>query len=81
MHILIQKIEFCKLRQNSFLLIQSLFLDISKVQDDEVGDGTTTVAVLASELLRASHLFPHIISLFFSFSIDDIIVYFMGESL
>jgi T-complex protein 1 subunit beta len=26
--------------------------DISKTQDDEVGDGTTTVAVLAGELLR-----------------------------
>lgn len=26
--------------------------DISKVQDDEVGDGTTSVVVLASELLR-----------------------------
>ena len=27
-------------------------LDISKVQDDEVGDGTTSVCVLASELLK-----------------------------
>jgi len=27
-------------------------LNISKVQDDEVGDGTTTVCVLAAELLR-----------------------------
>lgn len=26
--------------------------DLSKVQDDEVGDGTTSVAVLAGELLR-----------------------------
>lgn len=26
--------------------------DISRVQDEEVGDGTTSVAVLASELLR-----------------------------
>ena len=26
--------------------------DISKVQDDEVGDGTTSVVVLASELLK-----------------------------
>lgn len=31
-------------------LIQEL--DISKVQDDEVGDGTTSVVVLAGELLR-----------------------------
>jgi T-complex protein 1 subunit beta len=29
-----------------------IFIDISKVQDDEVGDGTTSVVVLASELLR-----------------------------
>lgn len=29
-----------------------LCLDISKVQDDEVGDGTTSVAVLAAELLK-----------------------------
>jgi len=27
-------------------------IEISKTQDDEVGDGTTTVAVLAGELLR-----------------------------
>lgn len=27
-------------------------LDISKVQDDEVGDGTTSVVVLAGELLK-----------------------------
>lgn len=35
--------------------------DISKVQDDEVGDGTTSVTVLAAELLRvktqSSYLF------------------------
>ena len=29
-----------------------ILVDISKTQDDEVGDGTTTVAVLAGELLR-----------------------------
>lgn len=29
-----------------------MILDISKVQDDEVGDGTTSVCVLAAELLR-----------------------------
>jgi T-complex protein 1 subunit beta len=27
-------------------------IDISKTQDDEVGDGTTTVCVMAGELLR-----------------------------
>ena len=32
-------------------------MNISKVQDDEVGDGTTSVCVLAAELLReAEHL-------------------------
>lgn len=30
--------------------------DMSKVQDDEVGDGTTSVTVLAAELLRVRHL-------------------------
>ena len=29
-----------------------LLVEISKVQDDEVGDGTTSVTVLAAELLR-----------------------------
>lgn len=29
-----------------------ILIDISKTQDDEVGDGTTTVAVMAGELLR-----------------------------
>lgn len=29
-----------------------ILVDVSKTQDDEVGDGTTTVAVLAGELLR-----------------------------
>jgi hypothetical protein len=30
--------------------------DISKVQDDEVGDGTTSVVVFAGELLREAEL-------------------------
>lgn len=29
-----------------------ILVDMSKVQDDEVGDGTTSVTVLAAELLR-----------------------------
>jgi T-complex protein 1 subunit beta len=29
-----------------------ILIDISRAQDDEVGDGTTTVAVLCSELLK-----------------------------
>lgn len=29
-----------------------ILIDISKTQDEEVGDGTTTVAVLAGELIR-----------------------------
>ena len=31
-----------------------MLVNISKVQDDEVGDGTTSVTVLAAELLRVS---------------------------
>lgn len=38
------------LEQFQFILLFTL--EISKTQDDEVGDGTTTVAVLAGELLR-----------------------------
>ena len=33
-----------------------ILIDISKTQDDEVGDGTTTVAVLAGELLREAEM-------------------------
>lgn len=33
-------------------LLLHFILDMSKVQDDEVGDGTTSVTVLAAELLR-----------------------------
>ncbi|CAF3316716.1 unnamed protein product [Rotaria socialis] len=32
--------------------VAKVLVDISKVQDDEIGDGTTSVVVLASELLR-----------------------------
>jgi len=44
-----------------------ILIEISKTQDDEVGDGTTTVAVLCGELLREAdrlvqnHLHPQII--------------------
>lgn len=31
-----------------------VLVNISKVQDDEVGDGTTSVTVLSAELLRES---------------------------
>ena len=33
-----------------------ILIDISKTQDEEVGDGTTTVAVLAGELLREAEV-------------------------
>lgn len=33
-----------------------VLIDISKVQDDEVGDGTTSVVVLAGELLRQAEI-------------------------
>ncbi len=36
----------------TFFFFSSNLIDISKVQDDEVGDGTTSVTVLAAELLR-----------------------------
>lgn len=35
-----------------YVLSLLIIADISKVQDDEVGDGTTSVVVLAGELLR-----------------------------
>lgn len=37
--------------------------DISKVQDDEVGDGTTSVTVLAAELLRVKTLPSYLFNL------------------
>ena len=33
-----------------------VLVDISRVQDDEVGDGTTSVVVLACELLKVRSL-------------------------
>lgn len=47
---------FSLLLLKRFILIK-LFVDISKVQDDEVGDGTTSVVVLTCELLRVCFLF------------------------
>lgn len=46
--------EVCALRED-IQCTEFDFSDISKVQDDEVGDGTTSVVVLASELLRVSN--------------------------
>ncbi|XP_016390658.1 T-complex protein 1 subunit beta [Sinocyclocheilus rhinocerous] len=43
-----------------------VLVDMSKVQDDEVGDGTTSVTVLAAELLRVRALPPHSVSCHFS---------------
>ena len=39
-------------RPTAEVLMLNLCTDISRVQDDEVGDGTTSVVVLAGELLR-----------------------------
>lgn len=36
-----------------------ILIDISKTQDDEVGDGTTTVAVMAGELLKEAEKLVH----------------------
>ena len=41
-----------KTRNVSSFMSLRVRTDISKVQDDEVGDGTTSVVVLAGELLR-----------------------------
>lgn len=35
---------------------RTIITDISRVQDEEVGDGTTSVVVLAGELLREAEL-------------------------
>lgn len=43
--------------------------DISKVQDDEVGDGTTSVTVLAAELLRVKTLLSYLFYFIFIFKI------------
>jgi T-complex protein 1 subunit beta len=46
--------HFLTLLESSFYALDCLFFppDISKVQDDEIGDGTTSVTVLTAELLR-----------------------------
>lgn len=36
-----------------------ILIDISKTQDEEVGDGTTTVAVMAGELLKEAEKLVH----------------------
>ena len=36
-----------------------VLVNISKVQDDEVGDGTTSVCILAAELLREGEKLVH----------------------
>ena len=36
-----------------------VLVDMSKTQDDEVGDGTTSVVVLAGELLRQARCAPY----------------------
>ena len=40
-----------------FLSLTLTHTDISMVQDDEVGDGTTSVTVLACELLKVVTIF------------------------
>jgi T-complex protein 1 subunit beta len=42
--------------QGLFCLLFQVLVNISKVQDDEVGDGTTSVTVLAAELLRQAEI-------------------------
>lgn len=47
-------IELCVMPnvQSTYFSLFSLLQELSKVQDNEVGDGTTSVTVLACELLR-----------------------------
>lgn len=55
-----QRKDFCTVRictvcggcYQDLISLPSIPADMSKVQDDEVGDGTTSVTVLAAELLR-----------------------------
>ena len=47
-----------------------VLVDISKVQDDEVGDGTTSVVVLACELLKVCDIF----SIFYFVSLSFVTV-------
>ena len=39
------------------LKLNFISTELAKVQDQEVGDGTTSVTVLAAELLRVNYLF------------------------
>ena len=48
-----------------------VLVDISKVQDDEVGDGTTSVVVLACELLKVCDIF----SIFYFVSLSLVTVF------
>ena len=43
-------------------------VDIAKSQDNEVGDGTTTVTLLAGELLKESKVIFYFIILFFRYN-------------
>jgi T-complex protein 1 subunit beta len=39
--------------------MHAVLVNISKVQDDEVGDGTTSVCVLAAEMREAEETHPY----------------------
>lgn len=77
------------LYSNQLMLCLMNKLDISKVQDDEVGDGTTSVVVLAGELLReaeklvASKIHPMTIisGLFSSNSLPETVLMFCARTL
>ena len=63
-------LQIIKFEITKFLLLDIL-IDLSKVQDDEVGDGTTSVTVLASELLRVNKFISKPLSL----EIFDLLIY------
>lgn len=50
-----------------------LFLDISLVQDDEVGDGTTSVTVLACELLKVKKESMLTVSILFNRKLNSLL--------
>ena len=47
-------IQLCIMYRQCIYEINDIFTELAKVQDNEVGDGTTSVTVLAAELLRVN---------------------------
>lgn len=56
-----------------------VLVDISRVQDEEVGDGTTSVVVLAGELLREAEKLVRREFFFFFFPAPGVLFQFPSE--